>query len=623
MLRKSLATLPPTLDQTYDQILIDIDEDDFMYAFRILQWLAFSTRPLTVEEVAEAAAVDAERDPAFQRDEVLEDPLEALNICSSLVTMTVNSKDARMNPGQRVLALAHYSVQEYLLSDRINQSHAWQYSMQTVSSHVTIAKGCLRYLLQLQTPIVDFEETFQSSALALYSANYWMQHTHEAGEYMNEISQIAIDLFSVDSPSYQIWIRLFNPDFPWARPKFGGWYEKTPTPLYYASQTGLGFVVKLLLDKGADMDVQCGNNNSALQTAASRGYEHVARLLLARGADVNIKGGIDGGGLIDALQSASYKGHEQTVKLLLDHGAEVNAQGGAFGNALQGASTAGHYQVVRILLDHGADVNMQGGQHVNALQAACKFNHIEVVNLLLNRGAIMTGCTYDGLTALNVAVSKGLGDIVKLLLENGAYSSAKGLDPQFGTILNLLAFHGLNDFIRFCHEKLEADLFLSEPYGRTPLLLAARGGHTDTLQYLIDQGLDLAATDGKGDGFISYAASSGSLEIFEAVSKYVDDFCALSERSYWTPLHWACRAGNPEIIERLVERGSRSRCVTVSEPQGDWNPLDIARYHGNEKTLDRLPASCISILDEGGSVSEPCTKNYDTGNQCTLCLHVS
>ena len=60
MLRKSLATLPRTLDQTYDRILIAIGEEYSEYAMRILQWLTFSARPLSVEEVAERSAAEPE-----------------------------------------------------------------------------------------------------------------------------------------------------------------------------------------------------------------------------------------------------------------------------------------------------------------------------------------------------------------------------------------------------------------------------------------------------------------------------------------------------------------------------------------------------------------------------------
>jgi hypothetical protein len=86
MLRKALAALPPTLDKTYERILCAIAEEDAVYAIRVLLWLAFSDRPLTIEEVAEVVAIDVARDPAFDREEVLEDPLETLDICSSLVT---------------------------------------------------------------------------------------------------------------------------------------------------------------------------------------------------------------------------------------------------------------------------------------------------------------------------------------------------------------------------------------------------------------------------------------------------------------------------------------------------------------------------------------------------------
>ena len=84
MLRKSLTALPQTLDQTYERILSSISEEHSGYAMRILRWLTFSARPLSVEEVAEVVAIDVARDPAFDRDEVLEDPLEALNICSKV-----------------------------------------------------------------------------------------------------------------------------------------------------------------------------------------------------------------------------------------------------------------------------------------------------------------------------------------------------------------------------------------------------------------------------------------------------------------------------------------------------------------------------------------------------------
>lgn len=63
------------------------------------------------------------REPAFDRDEVLEDPLEALSICSSLFTITTNMAKQRLAPAQQIVALARYLVQAYLVSYRIKQHH--------------------------------------------------------------------------------------------------------------------------------------------------------------------------------------------------------------------------------------------------------------------------------------------------------------------------------------------------------------------------------------------------------------------------------------------------------------------------------------------------------------------
>jgi hypothetical protein len=93
-LRKALTTLSQTLGETYERILCAINLEDSDYAIHILRWLAFCCQPLLIEEIAEVIAIDAERNPAFNKDEVLEDPLEVLSICSSLVTITATEGDS-------------------------------------------------------------------------------------------------------------------------------------------------------------------------------------------------------------------------------------------------------------------------------------------------------------------------------------------------------------------------------------------------------------------------------------------------------------------------------------------------------------------------------------------------
>ncbi|KAF1922335.1 uncharacterized protein M421DRAFT_78708, partial [Didymella exigua CBS 183.55] len=50
------------------------------YVMYILKWLMFSARLLLIEEVAEAVAIKVARDLVFDRNKVLKDLLEAMNI---------------------------------------------------------------------------------------------------------------------------------------------------------------------------------------------------------------------------------------------------------------------------------------------------------------------------------------------------------------------------------------------------------------------------------------------------------------------------------------------------------------------------------------------------------------
>ena len=349
MLQKALATLPPSLDETYDRILSSINEEYSQYAIRILRWLTFSARPLLLDEVAEVVAIDIEREPAFDRDEVLEDPLEALNICSSLIT--VNKEYRTRGPPRQIAALAHYSVKEYLVSKRIWTGKAAKYSMQGTICHEAISTACLHYLLQFQQPELAPDSFLEVFKLARYSAEAWVSHLRKTEDQSMDTSCVAVRLLTKGTPAYLNWIRLYNPETPWREPDFSRRPERIQEPLYYAGLSGLGKVVKLLLDAGADVNAQGGVYGNALQAASYGGDEQVMKLLLDAGADVNAQGGDYG----NALQAASHGGHEQVMKLLLNAGADVNAQGGVYGNALQAALYGGHEQVMKLLLDAGAD----------------------------------------------------------------------------------------------------------------------------------------------------------------------------------------------------------------------------------------------------------------------------
>jgi hypothetical protein len=413
---------------------------------RILQWLTFSARPLSVEEIAEVVAIDVARDPAFDRDEVLEDPLEALNICSSLVTIVTNEQQRRSRPAECIITLAHYSVQEYLVSDRIKQGQAKQYSMRKLECHNAITKGCLRYLTHLQQPL-STTEILKNFALARYAAEFWSSHLQKNGDE-TEGNLLAMSLMSTDNPAYLNWVQLWDPDkilLELEFVEFGDYQGWAGTPLYYAAYLGLTTITKLLLEKGANVNVKSGTHGNALQAAAAEGHEQVVKMLLDKGANVNARGGHYG----NALYAASASGHKQIVKVLLDAGANFNAYGKDYNITLHAASAEGYKEIVELLLTAGAEVDAESDDYNYryALQAASAGGREEIVKLLLSAGADIDAQS-DGhwSTALYVASETGHEQVVKTLLDKGANVNLHG--GRYGNALQAASDGGHKQVVK-------------------------------------------------------------------------------------------------------------------------------------------------------------------------------
>jgi hypothetical protein len=199
--RAALRSLPTTLDETYDRLLTGISENDRPYALRVLQWLAFSARPVTLEEVSEAMIVDLDCEcPHVNADRALHNPRDIFDICTSLVILSPKETWPPSTPPKMVLQLAHYSVMEYLVSSRIADGPAAGYSLLEAPSHKSMAECSLAYVLQFDCLIP--EEDVLSFRLAAYAARYWAHHARHAGDYSQAILRLGGQLLLPKSHRY-------------------------------------------------------------------------------------------------------------------------------------------------------------------------------------------------------------------------------------------------------------------------------------------------------------------------------------------------------------------------------------------------------------------------------------
>jgi ankyrin repeat protein len=240
--------------------------------------------------------------------------------------------------------------------------------------------------------------------------------------------------------------------------------------------------VKALLDEGASASEAGPDGITPLMAAAEAGSVDAMKLLIERGADVNAKNTSGSTALIWSVTDP------KKVRLLLDHGADVNVAARSGRTALIIASFANpSAEVVRMLLAKGANVAVMDQRKVTPLNAATFGNDTATVRLLLDASAdISTADTFIGLTPLiNASGNRNL-EAVKLLLAKGANVNAVSKTQDLPRIQTGIVEFG----------------------GWTPLLMAVPFGPPEIVKTLIDSGAKVNVQDYRGFTPLMLAAAN-------------------------------------------------------------------------------------------------------------------
>ena len=406
-LRNGLRALPKDLDDTYSRILQDIDSKGYGdQVVKILQWLAYSARPMFIKEIAEVLTVDMESEPLVDFEKRLEDPQDLFEICSSLVSIGPKNWN-----GEETFQFAHFSVREFLESPRLNSGPARKFAVDKMRANTLIAESCIAYNMNLDSLQVDMHRSIirEKYPLFAYAEKSWDSHARRARENGRIISLIERVFRSQDSKP-PIWIGDDLLDFT---DRFTDPQGRL-MPLHCAVFIPLPKIMRKLILEGAHVNSKSKSGNTPL-IMVSKMWERVedVQFLLSHGAEVNA---CDDEGCT-ALMHASQEGFIQTVRILLDNGADVNMHDVYGSTALIFASSIGARQTVQALLDSGADLEAQNMDGETALFFASLGRNIKIVQLLLGRGASIN--SPSGEKALAIASLRGYSQIVQILLDRG------------------------------------------------------------------------------------------------------------------------------------------------------------------------------------------------------------
>ncbi|UJR14534.1 hypothetical protein I4U23_001530 [Adineta vaga] len=301
------------------------------------------------------------------------------------------------------------------------------------------------------------------------------------------------------------------------------------TALFMATLKDRVDVVKFLIDKRAQVNVQNRYGVSPLLLCAESGNFELVQALVEAGADVNItpQGDLAEENFLAGqtpLFGAAKKGHVEICQYLIKNNADVNAVTMTGATPLYTATEEGHLEVVELLIRHGADVNRspQGQvardlhiENQTPLLIACMRNHEAIIRHLIESGANVNVTSERGSSPFLAICQHNNVELARLLIQHEARHDVEAKNLYDGKINGLIvaAESGSFDILRLLVDagldvnyKIEGK---GETAGRTPLFCACAKGFQDIVEYLIDRGADVNGTEKSGLSCLHIAAAMG------------------------------------------------------------------------------------------------------------------
>ncbi|KAF3906715.1 Ankyrin-2 [Arthrobotrys entomopaga] len=511
----------------------------------------------------------------------------------------------------RELRLAHLSVRDYLLSQKILSSTASYFYITEAVAQRSIAEACIVYLQQFdtQSDLPTYDEAIRDTPLARYAARYWSQHVQDAikaanaeigkkvfhigpggvedeqkmvifliiqfliqmlkllgvpvsfsvtnkGDELKELDKLCVE-FLVSQGQSQI--RFFDPDTPWlAKPDVSRPLTAIPSALYTAAQAGFLEPVRQLLRQGMDPNPVGGRYGTPLQAAACKGYPKIVSLLLESGADPNFRAG----DYFYPLQGASAYGQEECVNILLAAGANIDASGGDYHTALHAAAFNGHRKIIEILAAHGVDLDArEPKENRTPLTIAASQGHTAVVEFLLKRGVDIFAKDAGGWTALDESAPAGFEGLSEILIKHNP-EILKSVDKDnhsalhhtasqnFPACVEVLLRNGIDHRIRTSRNE------------RTAFYKAVKSGNLEVVELFLKYGTEVAIEDSRGWTPLHIAAYYGFVDIGELLLEHGADV-NLGPGGF-TPLHIAVLREHVEFVELLLENNADTTITTMS-----------------------------------------------------------
>ena len=345
-------------------MLCNIDDTLMEDARRIFTFLCFVPRLLSVPELLEAIAIDTKEPKGLNRKRRLQNFDDILEICPGFIevidaTTKVKRLGVDREKSRQIVRIAHFSIQEYLESERIRGSKAANHSLNKATARTEVAEACLLYWLEEDFNNAALDHSiYEAMPLAKFAAKSWYPCYQDAIVPATRLESLILVLFQRPC-SYAKWANPCDYLVPWP----------PLHPIVSAAEFGLDRVLSELLkmDEMNTPSLPFESTSSilslALAVALRKGYESTVQILIDAGAHLN-------GTPLIAEMCASRYGNKGVIQTLIEAVKDLDCEGGKYGKILRSFLKSHVPTLMRTLIEAGADVNAQSGGGWNRV-ASC------------------------------------------------------------------------------------------------------------------------------------------------------------------------------------------------------------------------------------------------------------
>ena len=381
------------------------------------------------------------------------------------------------------------------------------------------------------------------------------------------------------------------------------------TPLHYASEWHLNDAVVALIQKGAKLDAQNANGESAVYSAVRGGDDspstinilvsnglvidskdklgrdnlgntplhaavkwngfNSAKTLVALGVDVDAQNLSGKTALSDACRSAK----KDMAILLIRSGADINATDATGRTVLMDAISSSNEDMVRLLLQYKANVQVQEMSGRNAYHEAAVTGNIGIINMIRKAGGNPLSRDSSGETPFSLVLEADIGVIQAVLGNDTTISDSDGNTPIHIAVQKHASPKTLTQLLNIGYPASQRN-----GKGLTALNEAVANNERNQALVLLEYGADPYLSTTSGENALTAVFKTKNMELLDAIAKYNS---TKNDRQGDGILHYAARFADKGIVEHLValKLDKTARNISGETPAQmaeRWGRKDIA-----------------------------------------------